>query len=243
MKQLVVVIPLYKEILKQNEIVSVERTLEILDEYDICFVAPKSMNMKFYEKYVDAKVIRFPDKYFKSTDTYSKMLLRTDFYKKFAEYEYMLIAQTDTMILKRDRTVLDRIMKMDYDYVGAVWEPAYELYPLMTYGMSIVRRILKAKKCYIGNGGFCLRKINTTIRLLNDKRFASMTWKYPEDLFFGYYGSNDVSFYKNAPIEIANQLTMEKTALKELENGNKPFAVHAWELWIGEFSKIKQFMD
>ena len=47
--------------------------------------------------------------YFKSKETYSKMLMSYDFWKRFEAYEYVLIYQTDCLLLKDN---LDMVANM-----------------------------------------------------------------------------------------------------------------------------------
>lgn len=225
-----------------NEKRSIRRTVEVLNCYDLCFVVPQTMDLSDYKEFAQCTVKRFPDKFFRNLDSYSRLMLSTNFYSRFIEYKYMLIAQPDTYILRNDLKYLERIMDYGYDYIGAPWKPGNQLYPLMSKGMTLVRKICKPSFSVVGNGGFCLRKIEPTIRLLKKKYWISRIWKYPEDYFFGYYGSNEKSFYKNAPVEIARKFALEKGAKEEIEKGNIPFALHAWEKWTGDWDFIQQYI-
>ncbi len=49
------------------------------------------------------------------------MMMNVKFYKKFGEYEYMLVCQPDCLILK-NQSELEQIYKMGYDYIGGVFD-------------------------------------------------------------------------------------------------------------------------
>lgn len=242
MKELAVIIPIYKEKMSINEERSVKRTFEMLRGYDICFVIPNDLDMTEYKKFGDYKIEKFKKNFFVNTDTYSRLLLSAGFYERFREYKYMLIAQTDTYILHGNTKALKEMMNYGYDYIGAPWNPEYELYPIMGKGLSVIRKFLTPQKCTVGNGGFSLRRIDTTIRLLKKKWLISKLWTYPEDIFFGYYGSNGKSFYRNAPMEVAEQFALEKDAESKLKNGEIPFALHAWEKWLGNYDILQKYI-
>ena len=200
------------------------------------------MDKSYYKKWQECKWAEFNKKYFKSVKTYSRLLLDTKFYKYFIEYEFMLILQSDAVILEHNDVTLKHMMSLPYDYIGAPWTEGYDLYPFMGFGMTFFRKIFNPQKCYVGNGGLCLRRIDNTIKLINKKKFISKFWRYPEDFFFGYYGTNNVSFYKNAPVDIAKRFALEKGSLSELSNGANTFGIHAWELWLGNFEILKQYL-
>lgn len=62
-----VVIQVYKEKIGKNEIASVQQCLTVLNEFDIFFVAPKSLDVSFYEDMFSGhrfSIERFPERYF-----------------------------------------------------------------------------------------------------------------------------------------------------------------------------------
>ena len=78
-------------------------------------------------------------------------------------------------------------MNMNYDYRGAPWpDGAFG----SQYGIKeAVKSILihSPKEIKVGNGGFSLRKIQSTKELVRDnKNYISFVWRLNEDLFFSY---------------------------------------------------------
>lgn len=153
MKKCIIVIPTYKEILDDDEIKSLAQCKKVLSNYDIKFVCPENLDVSWYQKQWTFEFIRFEEKYFKSIFSYSHLLVNKDFYKAFADYEYMLLYQLDAWVFKNE---LEEWCAKDYDYIGAPWFEGY----------SIAKPEAKMLE-YTGNGGFSLRKIPTLIDVLS----------------------------------------------------------------------------
>lgn len=153
----VIVIPIYKTKLSENEVLSLKQCFKILGKYPIIFVCADSLNTNFYEEAcksagITFKVKKFEDKFFESTHSYSRLLLDKIFYKAFEEYEYMLIYQLDAWVFE-DR--LQEWCEKGYDYIGAPWFHGYS-----------VAKIDAPMYEYAGNGGFSLRNISKFIDIL-----------------------------------------------------------------------------
>ena len=108
-------------------------------------------------------------------------------------YEYALIAQEDSMILKECKEKIKEFLK--YEYVGAPWvESPY----LTDAGVTNL----------VGNGGLSLREINAMIRITKEHEFEkTMTYVknnmvIPEDVYFA-------KFAKTAPMEKAGEFAFE----------------------------------
>lgn len=156
-KQVCVVIPIYKEYLNKYEIISILQCIKVLSKYDIHFVCPENLNTQLYRsKFPQIKNFMFFDaKYFNSIHGYNRLMLSTCFYKKFSEYDYMLIHQTDCYIIKDELLLW---VNKGYDYIGGVWFDNYRSSPYRD-----------AKEWFPGNGGLSLRNVKTTIKLLSSK--------------------------------------------------------------------------
>tara|TARA_R110002096_G_C14459194_1_gene712140 strand:- start:63 stop:914 length:852 start_codon:yes stop_codon:yes gene_type:complete len=153
-----ITIPIYKEHLNSYEIQAVNRCIEVLSDYTICFVCAKSLEVQFYKsnfKEIESYVF-FDEKYFKSLEGYNALLLNIKYYSAFSQYKYMLLYQTDCYVFKND--LLFWVNK-GYDYIGGVWFDNFHKNP-----------DLGAQFWYAGNGGFSLRNIETMIHVLNSKK-------------------------------------------------------------------------
>lgn len=213
---IIIVIPVYSEKLNSPELASLRQVKRVLKHYKICFVAPSRMRKFLLSRGYIAEF--FKNEMFESVETYSELLLTPEFYNRFIQYKYMLIYQLDAFVFS-DK-LLD-FCQLGYDYIGAPWK---------RYDFSY----LNVK---VGNGGFCLRRIEACKRmvengkLLNDWRNSSNDYLLAEDQFFAYCaGRNDVDFYVPEAKE-ALEFSVEKNLCRcyqNLHRGWLPFGCHGW---------------
>lgn len=161
MKDFCIVIPLYKEKPDYCDLMSLGRTFEVIKDsgYDVFFLIPDSgsaENGKFdrsgYSKFSGlARYIEEDSGYFNNNITYSFLLTSYDFYKRFEEYEYMYILQTDCWVMRdefKDWT------KHGYEWIGApIISELSRWFNISKYGPQV------------GNGGFSLRKVSSMLYL------------------------------------------------------------------------------
>lgn len=217
MKQVVVVIPIYKEKLKLSEKAALEQVRNILGRYDICFMAPERMR-----GYLESKGERaeyWADECFANVRAYSHLLLTDEVYNRFADYEYMLIYQLDAFVFS------DRLLEfcsLGYDYIGAP----------MSYWSSW--RNVPTK---VGNGGFSLRRIDACKRVVAvkaevyDRTGRGQEFELAEDKFFGYCGYDEQIAFSTPDTETALAFAVEYDVMRiygKLSEGNLPFGCHAW---------------
>lgn len=232
-----VVIPIYKETLSDAERFSIRTTFEHLKDYDIYFVTHRQLDLSCYRKYGGARVHYFPEKFFKSEQTYSRLLLSPFFYLKFIKYKYLCIVQSDAIILGTG----DRLMQfadLGYDYFGAPWKQPLcihrlepdDHYQILEWFPTLKKKIMgDGSWCWVGNGGLSLRNVRNTEKLLFRHWFSRRTWYKNEDLFFSYFGLCEGEKYQAAPGDIARRFAQETTAKIDKNKGIRPFGVHAWE--------------
>ena len=240
MKRLCVIIPIYHSEPLENERISIMRTVEVLGSYDIYAICPESLNVSRYRELNLHNFLTYSDAYFKSNKSYSRLLLSEMFYSDYKQYEYMLIAQTDTLILNTKLNIED-FMDFNYDYWGAPW-------PNGVFGGEYgIKEAIKSifvhnpKGLKVGNGGFSLRRIQSTKELVVlHKKYISLVWRLNEDLFFSHMARKCEEIgargiikprfrYIAAPVSLAMQFALETDMTEQIKNGNIPYAVHAWE--------------
>lgn len=113
---------------------------------------------------------------------YNKLLKWNNFYKNFIDFEFVLIVQTDSLIMRK----IDNIY-FNYDYIGAPWKDI--------------------KDNHGGNGGFSLRRIKKMLETTsNNKNFKKISGHKPnEDIFFSfrdnYQYCNDRELHKSFSVE------------------------------------------
>jgi len=181
-KPVAIVVPLYQETLTPEEEISVKHLVHFLGRYPKYLVAPKSLKAGLE----GFGIKRFDDKYFKTRDTYSDLLLSKGFYQTFSDYEYILIYQLDALVFS------DQLLEWcdtGLDYVGAPWlkSPFTEF---ITHPA-------------VGNGGFSLRKIQSFLKVFESKNYCVDPDKYWERFCAGRSKSSQ---YLNLPRKYLKRL-------------------------------------
>lgn len=271
MKKYCIVIPVWKEELDCVEEISLKRLRKILIDdkinngvwnktknyTSVYLICPENLNTSKYEEIynignseIDLKKKTFDNKYFKSTDTYSQLLINYDFYNSFSDYEYMYIYQLDCYIFKDE---LNLWCSKDYDYIGG---------PILSTdcGWDTVKKA-KTKKGikwtpYVGNGGFSLRKISTFKEIcdpngelrklhpeLNDENLSKIKWedKYFCNDLYNYYRL-DIPDWKEA-LEFALDMSVD-VVFNFFKMNPHPMAIHSVDKNIRWWKKvIPEFKD
>jgi Protein of unknown function (DUF5672) len=239
------VVPIYKTKLSYVETLTLKKNLEILNcQYKICLIGPYKLAcvLEVILKDIPSGSIElFEDKYFSGVEGYDRLLRTKEFYLRFDEYEFMLIAQTDAIILKN---TLNYWIEKGYSYIGApckVGDPKSSSDELI----------------WVGNGGLSLRRIEDSIRCLKgwkyllapdtlvnrDNILRKFINKYSfgfnkflfrkkthEDFFWSVLIDNNFKEYKVASVGDATLFSLEYNYQEEIFLNNKiPFGVHAWE--------------
>lgn len=222
MKKTCIIIPIYNSVPNHSEVLSISRNASVLSCFDIFAIHPNGMDLSEYKQFDMIKFLPFPTKYFVSNKTYSKLILSSDFYIPFLKYDYMLIAQTDTLIINTDYSLNDFVEK-EYEYWGAPWPngPFNGQYRIKEKFKTLF--VKKPQNLHVGNGGFSLRNIKKCYELTKRHHiYLKYIWCLNEDLFFS-------QMCTCAPIHEASQFALETNMSEEILKGNVPFAIHAWE--------------
>lgn len=236
-KKVCVVIPIYKEKPDRYDRLSLNLIQKNLPCYDRFFITYYGMDMDQYKRYKGIKTVYFPKRYFQSISTYSRLLLKEKFYRRFIEYRYMLIVQTDALVLGNAQ-MLESFTRRGFDYWGARWEDPVEICSFEIQ-KDFKRKLLRTlpncgnylfknpKMCCVGNGGLSLRNIRKTIALLQEKKLYAWLWLDNEDKFFAYHGQTNRAGYRIAPIELVDKFSIESMvrSIDEI----RPFGVHGWD--------------
>ena len=247
-KSYITVIPIYKKQLSADEEACVVKYAAVLQGTPIVFAAPEHLDCAWYqERFPKIGYERFADRFFTGTKSYNRLMLSEDFYRCFLNYEYLLVAQTDAVILQ-DKNRIPEFIDMGYDYYGAPWIPERRIWE-WTFprkkgfpGFRIV--CCKKKGCGIkmGNGGFSLRNIRKCIALIHEFRHRKLYWflKRNEDIFFGVFGRENRCGFRLASVECGMAFAREYHLRECIEKGDIPFAVHGWRK---DFENYEEMQD
>lgn len=255
MKQVAIVIPVYKTNLKKCETVSLLQTFHVLKNYPLMLVCPECLDISNYHKlsrkeHVELHVERFESCFFKGIEGYNRLLLSFCFYERFANYEYILICQTDAFVFKDE---LSYWCEKKYDYVGA---------PL--FGNIFDAKLKNSK---VGNGGLSLRRTQAYLDFFQGQKNVIKTknlakhielqqkpytrwlvwvlmvfgwrnrpcsvakrWMYNEDSFWSILLDNSNYALKKPSVEEALEFAFERFPSECYAMTQKlPFGCHAWE--------------
>lgn len=101
--------------------------------------------------------------------TYSKLLATKTLIYDYIDTEYFLVFQTDSIMIKSNKHLLNYFLDKNYDYIGAPWL-------ICDYQPTKSRD-------FIGNGGFSLRKTKTMLKIIEKYEWDENN-EWHEDLFF-----------------------------------------------------------
>lgn len=218
-----VVVPVYKQVLSELEIISYIQLLNILGEFDIVVIAPQGLKLSSEVVRKNIKVEYFPAEFFLNVDAYSSLMLSGCFYERFLHYQYILIYQLDAFVFGNE---LMNFCRLGYDYIGAPWISGFCEYTN-----------LKRKVLYVGNGGFSLRRVKACIDVLDrNQNLLKIYQGRNEDAFFS---ACDSERFRVAPKETALTFSFEREVRACFEENHRtlPFGCHAWERYDFEFWK------
>jgi len=153
----VVVMPVYRLPLLPDDELSLQYLNRNLEKHDKVLCVPESLNLNSSELLRGYECMRFPDYYFKSTHSYSRLLMSHSFYEAFRSWSHLLVYQLDCLVFNDE---LIEWCSKDYDYIGSPWVNKYFL-DNPSDGLWRV-----------GNGGFSLRNIQSFLEILNTQVYS-----------------------------------------------------------------------
>lgn len=222
--------PVYSDILTERERARLRETLKHNKEWDHAFFGPETMDYQHINKeFPDSSIIRFPDKYFKSTASYSQLLLDVNFYKTFQEFAYVLITQLDSIVVNE----IPEELVQSYDYLGSPWAAPFSIFSIKQKLVMTNRKIFRRlrREIWVGNGGLSIRNVDATIHVLNC--FFAKQEKFPrfrlnknlnEDVVLSYIMDK---YGKRIPtLEVSRTIFLEADSIGISEKG-KILGFHA----------------
>lgn len=212
MKKLVaIVIPYYHNILTEIEQIAFRQCIKVLSGYPIILIVPDGMKVSIDLYTLGLETINVPTQWLESVATYNRMMLDTNFYNLFLDYEYILIYQLDAFVFYDKLT---EFCNLGYDYIGAPW----------LFGAEYLKNT-KGNIKYVGNGGLSLRRVESAIKIL--KKNPVYDKDMPEDVYWSICDSQEFNI---APKELALHFSIEEPAERMFYLNQKrlPFGCHAW---------------
>lgn len=257
--KIAVLLPLYHDFMLPDEVVSYNHLITYLSSYEIIIVKPESLELPSHTH----RKVSFPDHFFRSISGYSKLLLSSQFYESFKEYDYVLIYQLDCLVLSDN---LRSFCELGYDYIGAPLFQRYKAEPIISR---------------VGNGGLSLRKVKAFLNVLYSPRYVDEQVPFTQDFYTAHipdliewplhqrlvkklrvlrsirggvtrytsnYTMNEDLFwsdrarlfypdFKIAPIDVALRFAFDRHPRWCFERNDLklPFGAHAWSKWDRAF--------
>lgn len=232
-----IVTPIWEESLEPTAQEFVTRSLKATTNLPHWLVAPDSLDTTWYEQHFpDLRITRFPDQYFQSSQTYSRLLIDPAFYRPFEAHEFITICQTDAVLIDNPA----RVNMDNVDYLGAPWNPPLSflkigkrLYVTSNFGHGNESRLVRllGKTIHVGNGGLSIRRITTHIEV---------TSRIPTTIDHRYFNAiNEDALLcsiglklglRIAPRQLAETVFLESEA-RHLAEVPSVFGFHGLERW------------
>jgi Protein of unknown function (DUF5672) len=159
-KTVAVVVPWYRRTtVTPDEEISFRHLEHFLGRHERFLIVPNGLTISL----PGFKMKPVPSRYFGSPQANTRLMLSRWFYQMFSEYNYILIYQSDALVLS------DRLLEwceLDLDYVGAPFIRCADT-PLVNPPR-------------VGNGGFSLRRVQSFLKVIDSKRYwvePSQYWK------------------------------------------------------------------
>lgn len=235
--KLIQLTPVYRSSLDPKESKRLKITLSRNLKWPHAFFGPESMNYSELQAvFPQSQIFKFPDKFFESTQSYSLLMLDTNFYERFSDFEALVITQLDSIVVKE----IPSNLVEEFDYVGALWKRPFQIFAVgkrlfMTQN-SIFRPI--SYEIWIGNGGLSLRNINATLDVLRRYhkpnrilRFIRPNKGLNEDVILSYLMCKYVK--RLPPIEESKNLFLEFES-ENLKHVGNAIGFHALEKYNPE---------
>ncbi|WP_257666453.1 DUF5672 family protein [Parapedobacter tibetensis] len=243
-----IIIPLYKEVPTNDDIVSLTQCFKVLHSFPKIAVTHHHLSLNNYPFLFD-RIERFDSGFFESIAGYNCLMLSSQFYERFVNYHFILVHQTDAFVFN-DR--LDYWMRSGYDYIGAPWYIGdfpdvikmakdtikgwvHRKYNIKKNGTDLPTDI--QFKNQVGNGGLSLRNIEKFYKICVTEKgiissYLSRTEKdFNEDAFWSIEVNRTKRQLKIPDYKTALHFAIEsepRVAMNRLRD-SLPFGCHAWD--------------
>lgn len=253
--KVVVVIPVHKPALTQNELASLKQCYKILGSHPIRIVAPEGMDMSVYQNAVpECETIFIAPEWLSNIQQYNKLKISKYFYDLFKEYEFLLTYELDAWVFRDE---LLYWCDKGYDYIGAPWfegwtQPSSNIFIKGgNSGFSLrnvqeirkmipkIRRFLRYKRVWdrLKLNNICpletMRFMESILSIKTNEEFKMIhaLGYLNEDMFWSRYTPSIISNFNVADAEVSLKFSFELKPefLFELNNNHLPFGCHSWE--------------
>jgi hypothetical protein len=227
MRQTIVLVPIYKPTLHAYEQYSLDHSLAVLRNQEVMLIGPDGLDVSYYtDRYPGIRFRSYAPSYFASIEGYNHLLLSQSFYTEYLIYEFMLILQTDAIVLRDEMALW---CSRSFDYIGAPFPDGIEV--LLNAG-CFEGENSKRVRAHVGNGGLSLRRVQKCLSLLVEHAVFLEIFVQTgssEDLFFSLLGQLSQNFaLPNEIIASHFSLELRPSYYFQINGGILPMGGHAW---------------
>lgn len=152
----------FKPNVSQSDLYSLNSMKKLANEVDFYVIGIKKYFLSNERVFLqtlgqECIFIEFEEGYFRSIESYNLLMQSIEFYSEFLNYNYVLICQLDTIVI-RDNLV--KFTSSKYNYLGAPW----------------MEKSKATRHLLVGNGGLSLRR--TVFFYSSLKRFSLLSSKF-----------------------------------------------------------------
>lgn len=172
----------------------------------IVFLSPRGLDLSAYLGVVRrGRVLTLNESWFRSTSSYSQLMLQPSLYDRFSEFDFMVICQLDAFLIAPfPFSVMESI-----DWLGAPWLTSIRLrWNPFTRQLNPGRGFGLTRRLFVGNGGLSVRRVSK-FRLAT-RLLPKLRKQINEDLVFSFF--TPLLGIRTAPLELASQVLMETGA-------------------------------
>lgn len=239
-----IIIPIYCMELKPLEKVSLQQICHILKDYPLTVIQPTDLDLAgIAGQYPRLTFETFDDAYFRGISGYNQLMMSEEFYRRFLDYEYILICQLDTYVFKDE---LKEWCEKGYDYIGAPWlvRPVYR-FPLLRLTSWVKKQYCnlfclpnsQITNFKVGNGGLSLRRVSSHLKAVSQlHEIIDHFLQHPgnhlfnEDVFFSIEVNKHGMNFTYPDYKEALRFSFDKypALCYKLNNNQLPFGCHSW---------------
>ena len=263
LKKVAVIIPFYKNTLSAYEIIALQQCELVLSAYPKIAIKPAGLTLPAGSETISFEdVVNFKNHFFEGITGYNHLMLSSDFYKTFLDYEYILIYQLDAFVFKNE---LEYWCNQDLDYIGAPWirkkndksilkKVQIKLQSSLYTYFNIQQNGLPSRKQFfnkVGNGGLSLRRVKKfyglTISMQSSINFylSQTAFQYNEDSFWSIEVNRKEKVLNIPTWETGLKFAFETYPEKAyfLNKQILPFGCHDWDKYSDFWRPIFKLYD
>ena len=168
MNKAVILIITHKPKLSEYELISLKQCYKVLAKHHIRLICPEGLDVSFYKENLVNPIFDFIDpKWQRTYENFNKLKINTLLYEKYDKYEYVLFYEPDAYVFRDE---LEYWCNKGYDYIGAPW---FE-------GLGYPDK--GAEYFGVGNGGFSLRNVTNTLKIIKKANRYNAIFEYAQKL-------------------------------------------------------------